>query len=390
MFGVEVRGGREAQMWSFQNPVRITFGYGVLQQLATALAGRRYLLVTYDEPSFTALTEQITAEAGAPLAVIKDIKPNPDFADLDGLAPDLEPILQELEVVVALGGGSVIDAAKAIAAAPGEFSLITRHLQEGSDTAGFSFLPIIALPTTAGTGSEVTCWASVWDSQAGKKYSLAHPRLFPEQALVDPDLMVTMPGKLTISTGLDALSHALEAIWNRNANPLSTELAVSAATGILATLPALAKDLSARALRYEMAKSALIAGLAFSNTKTALAHSLSYPITLQHGLPHGLACSFSLPMIMASVIGQNPTTDQALKRIFGADLEAGVERFAALLTELGVSIYSKDYGIAREDFRELIAAAFDGERGRNFIGEEARVLAAEARLCAAPSQGRSL
>src|SRR3546814_14575712 len=99
--------------------------------------------------------------------------------------------------------------------------------------------PIIAVPTTAGTGSEVTCWATVWDSGAQRKYSLARPALYPEHAVVDPLLMLGKPHQLTVSTGLDALSHALESLWHISANPISAAFAVSAAREILAVLPPL-------------------------------------------------------------------------------------------------------------------------------------------------------
>src|SRR5690606_9239868 len=101
----------------------------------------------------------------------------------------------------------------------------------------------IAVPTTAGTGSEVTCWGTVWDNAAGVKHSLAHPGLYPEYAVVDPALMVGKSQELTVQTGLDALSHALESLWNRNANPVSMAHAVAAARGVLSTLPALIGDL---------------------------------------------------------------------------------------------------------------------------------------------------
>ena len=107
--------------------------------------------------------------------------------------------------------------------------------------------------------------------------------------------------ELTISTGLDTLSHALESIWNVNANPVSANHAVLAARDVMDALPKLAEDLGNIDLRSRMARASLMAGLAFSNTKTAIAHSLSYPITLQHDVPHGIACSFSLPIIIKSV-----------------------------------------------------------------------------------------
>ena len=363
-------------MWTFHNPVRLTVGDGAVDTIAGALHGRRYALVTYGEAAFVDMAERIASVAGDPLVVIDDVSPNPDF---DGLATSCARLDPRVEAIVALGGGSVIDTAKVVSASAGDFERVRRYLvdHEGEDALGS--VPIIAVPTTAGTGSEVTSWASVWDKDAGKKYSLSRPHLYPEHALVDPELTVGMPLGLTVSTALDALSHSLESIWNVNANPVSTNFAVAAATEILEVLPALNGDLGSPALRSRMATAALLAGLAFSNTRTALAHSLSYPITLKYDLPHGLACSFSLPMVLDAVIGDDRECDEALKRIFGVDLPAAGTRLSEFMTDLGVSVVAEDHGVPREVFRDLIVDAFEGERGRNFIGSEPSVLAAEER-----------
>ncbi len=153
-----------------------------------------------------------------------------------------------------------------------------------------------------------------------KKYSLARETLYPETALVDPLPTLGLPRAVTVSTGLDALSHALESIWNVNANPVSSNLAEIAAREVLEALPLLADDLASEVLRTRLARASLFAGLAFSNTRTALAHALSYHLTLHHGVPHGIACSFSLPMVMRAVAGCDPACDASLKRIFGPDL----------------------------------------------------------------------
>ena len=186
-------------------------------------------------------------------------------------------------------------------------------------------------------------------------------------------LMAGMPRGLTVSTGLDALSHALESIWNVNANPVSTHFAIAAAKLVMAHLPALAEDLGNITLRGRMAEAATMAGLAFSNTKTALAHSISYPITLHHGVPHGLACSFSLPAVMNSVIGANAACDQALAQIFGDDLTAGAERLAAMLAALGISTDHRSYGVTDAEWSSWVRDAIAGERGRNFIAPRERV-----------------
>ncbi len=162
------------------------------------------------------------------------------------------------------------------------------------------------------------------------------------------------------------------------ANPVSSNHAVFAAREIIDCLPHLADDLGNVELRTRMARASLFAGLAFSNTKTALAHSLSYFLTLHHGVVHGIACSFSLPAVMRSVIGVDAECDAALRRIFGADLARGADALAALLNRLGVATRATDYGVTRGEWIGAIDAALLGERGRNFIGEREAVLRAVA------------
>ena len=175
----------------------------------------------------------------------------------------------------------------------GEFDALVALLATGKPFRPHRVKSLIAVPTTSGTGSEVTGWATVWHRAVGKKYSLHLPETWPEAAFVDPELVLSLPPGPTLAAGLDALSHALESIWNVNANPISDNHAVNAARAVLATLPKLMKNLGDVELRSRMAFAALTAGLAFSNTRTALAHSISYDMTIHHGLPHGIACSFT-------------------------------------------------------------------------------------------------
>lgn len=361
-------------MWHYANPVEIAFGPGALNGLASALRDRPYCLVTYDEPYFRALARRITASAGPPVLVIDNIVANPNFHTLTESCARYTAAPSPPAVIVALGGGSVLDAAKVLAAAAGEFDRVRHYLETGEGGDSLHAVPVIAVPTTAGTGSDVTCWAAVWDTDKGKKYSLERRELYPECALIDPELMLGLPRDLTVSTGLDALSHALESIWNRNANPVSTNHAVAAAQLILETLPAVVEKPADVDLRARMARGALLAGLAFSNTRTALAHSLSYPITLHHGVPHGFACSFSLPLVMRAAIGIDGDCDAALRRIFGTKLETGALRLTNFLEGLGVSVDAADYGVAKDEWRDLIEAAFAGERGRNYIGSRERLV----------------
>jgi alcohol dehydrogenase len=368
--------------WRYRNPVDIRFGARALDSLDSVLGRRAYCLVTYDDANdasgvFAALTRRVIGMVGAPAATVRNIGPNPDYRSLHVACGHFAEAASPIEAIVALGGGSVIDAAKVLAAACGDCSRVRHFLESGEGGETLGRTPIIAIPTTSGTGSEVTCWATVWDTDRMVKYSLARDSLYPECAIVDPLLTVGLPRSITVSTGLDALSHALESLWNVNANPVSSAMAEAAAREIIEVLPRLTSNLQDTELRTRMAKASLQAGLAFSNTKTALAHSLSYPITLHHKVPHGIACSFSLPMVMRAVIGCNAACDAALARIFGPDLSRGADRLEGFLTELGVSTKAADHGVRDADWAALIEDALAGERGRNFIGRREALIATD-------------
>jgi len=361
-------------VWTFENPVEIRFGKGVFDSVGDIVQGRPFCLVTYNEPYFKTLADRLIGAAGKPASIVDNITPNPNFDTLTESCRQFARDACEDMVIIALGGGSVIDAAKVLASSNSGFAPVREYLETGAGGNRLGAYPIIAIPTTAGTGSEVTRWATVWDTQAQKKYSLSRHALYPTHAVIDPELMLGLPLELTISTALDALSHALESIWNRNSNPVSANHAVFAATEIMQTLPRLVSDLQNLELRSRVARASLFAGLAFSNTRTALAHSVSYPITLKYQVPHGLACSFSLPMVLASVIGEDDTCDANLRRIFGDDLDKAVTELDRFLNGLDVSTKASSYGVQVEEWKELLTHALSGERGLNFIGRHERVM----------------
>ena len=367
------------RQWTYHNPVDIRFGAGVFGDLHSIIGGRRYCVVTYPEPYFATLTDQLRARAGKPVMVISDVAPNPDFVLLGDQASRFGG-QDAPEVFVALGGGSVIDTAKVLASCGDDFERVRTFLTAKTGESALTRTPVIAVPTTSGTGSEVTCWGTVWDSAAQKKYSLARAALYPTHALIDPTLMLGKPRGLTISTGLDALSHALESLWNVRANPVSAACAISAATEIISVLPKLADELASLDLRSRMARAALMAGMAFSNTKTAIAHSISYPITLRHNVVHGIACSFTLPTILASVADDAGLCGASLRRIFGEDLRAAPQRLSDFLEGLGVSSQPQDHGVSASEWTSLVDASFDGERGLNFIGTREQFHAAAKAL----------
>src|SRR6478735_1512105 len=352
--------------WQYHNPVAVHFGAGCVDGLPRILAGRKATLVTFPEAAGLGLTARLERLLGASLvAIIDRTQANPDVDGLADLYRDFWSRPDRGDVLVAVGGGSVLDTAKAlmVGTADGSFAALIALLATGKPFTPHRIKPLIAIPTTAGTGSEVTPWATIWDRSAGKKYSLHLTETWAEAALVDPALTLSLPAGPTLAAGLDALSHALESIWNVNANPVSDTHAVSAARAVLATLPALIGDLGNLELRRRMSLAALQAGLAFSNTKTALAHSISYDMTLRHGLPHGIACSFTLPLVLARALGADAGRDAVLGRIFDGALPDAPARLTAFLEGLGVSTRFETYGVSEVQAAGMIETALDGVRG---------------------------
>jgi len=357
--------------WQYQNPVEIHFGAGVVETLPQVLAGRQATLVTFPEAESFGLLPRLRGLLGPSLAgVIDQTQPNPDVDGLDALYRAFWANPDSGDVIVAVGGGSALDTAKAlmVGTQSGEFDALVALLATGKPFRPHRVKSLIAVPTTSGTGSEVTGWATVWHRAAGKKYSLHLPETWPEAAFVDPELVLSLPPGPTLAAGLDALSHALESIWNINANPISDNHAVNAARAVLATLPKLMENLGDIELRSRMALAALTAGLAFSNTRTALAHSISYDMTIHHGLPHGIACSFTLPLVLKRALGADRGRDAVLARVFDVPLADAPRFLTDFLERLGVSTRFESYGVDAAESQRMITQALDGVRGKNFIG----------------------
>lgn len=355
----------------YHNPVAIHFGMGSAEALPAVLAGRRAAVVAFPEARSLGVIARLERLLGSALAGVEErVEPNPDVANLAPMYEEFWRRYQDCDAVVAVGGGSAIDTAKAliVGTASGHFDELIALLARGAPFRPHRAMRLIAMPTTAGTGSEVTPWATLWDHAADRKHSLHLPETWPEAAIVDPDLMLTLPRSVTVQSALDALSHSLESIWNVNANPISDTFATAAAREVMLTLPKLVDDLGNRELRARMALAALKAGMAFSNTKTALAHSISYEMTLRFGLPHGIACSFTLPMVLERARGVDAERDAVLAAAFDGDLDGAPAHLTRFLEAVGVKTQFEDYGISAADSRRMIANALDGVRGRNFIG----------------------
>jgi len=323
--------------WEFHNPVRIQFGCGVRRELRTVLGIRRGTLLVVTTPAGRRrFAETIDLLADLDPVIVDDVAPNPDIGDIDSKLAQLGPL--GIGEVVGIGGGSALDTAKVLAACLSEpCGSVARYLIEGAPVPTARGVALVCLPTTAGTGSEVTPFATVWDHKAGKKHSLAGEAVRPDLALLDPEITLSVPPDVTAMTGLDAITQAFESIWSRKANPVANAHAVRAIRIGMETLPRLCEQPADTELRARMLEASLLAGLAISSTRTALCHSMSYALTLHLGIPHGLACGFTLPEVFAFNCGVDPARFARLAESLGfASAEKLRDRVSALLAELRV------------------------------------------------------
>jgi phosphonate metabolism-associated iron-containing alcohol dehydrogenase len=357
--------------FDWQMPVSVTFGAGCANRLGAALGTREALVLAFEPARAIGVADRWGPSLGKQLVDWVDVADGLSSIDrARELAARIWPQLACRSdcVVVAVGGGTILDLAKLLRCRPrdGSFEGIVAALRGHSPWPELVCAPLWLLPSTAGTGSEVTRWATVWDTETAPalKRSFDEPFGYADRAFVDPLLTLSCPDSVTRDCALDTLAHALESIWNSHANPVSDRLAVSSAQRVISALPACLHRPADVALRTELSLAALEAGLAFSQTRTALAHALSYAVTLAQGVPHGQACALWLPIVWRLAAGLDSRVDCLLGEVFAG--EDGAGPLQAWLQSVGVDARPAAYGIA--DAPARIQAAQVSARGRNFIG----------------------
>jgi alcohol dehydrogenase len=316
------RGAGLAADGEFYMPTHVFFGRGVAGQAAQRIAAfgaRRIMLVSDPGVVDAGLLHPIRddlASAGLRPVIFTSVEPNP--RDVDCLAGTELARDAHVDVLVAVGGGSSIDTAKCISL------LLTNggHPRDWEDfgTLHTTPLPMLAIPTTAGTGSEVSPSAVITDTERKKKMNLFDMRNCPRIALVDPDLTLTCPPSLTAASGMDALSHAVDSLHCRLATPASDALALEGARLVSRYIQRAFAAPSDVEARCGMAQGSLVAGLAVGLTDVAGAHCLAEAIGGLYGHPHGYCCANSMPPIMEYNL---PTSGEKYARLAQA---FGIER----------------------------------------------------------------
>ena len=345
-------------------PTKIVYGNYQLNHINNYINKRKTLLITSEGFIKRGLLKQLNSLTPYIVDVISEVKSHPEFKDLEIIYNKIKDI--DFELILAIGGGSVIDASKFLSVYNDkkEYNFVQDIIKANAPKKDYKLIPIISIPTTSGTGSEITPWATIWDMDEKKKYSLHLPDLFSEVAIYDASLTLSVPLKITIQTALDTLSHALESIWNKNANPITINYAIKSAKLIMQNLSLLSKDLKNLEHRNSIMKACMYAGLAFSNTQTAIAHAMSYYITAHKDIPHGIACSFTLPMLIDNIIGKYKFIDDALVEIF---TELSSAKLRQLLKDLNISTEFKDYDIEDKEYIKLKLSLQNNQRANNSL-----------------------
>lgn len=272
----------------YYQPVKIHFGVDKimhLNEILCSLNANKAVLIC--DPFFKQYGENLQADNDKIVGLFCDVQPNPI---LDGVM-SCTKLIEETgaDAVIALGGGSSIDTAKyASACAYSEHSVIEHF---GGDLFTTNKVKIIAVPTTAGTGSEVTQVSVI--SHGEEKKTTNHPVFMPSACIVDPKIMLSVPKNVTMQTGLDAMAHALEGYWSKNHLPITDLFAIESVRLILENLQE-AYEVGSLESRTNMAYASLLAGMTFALPKTAGCHACSYPLSAIYHLSHGEACAFTL------------------------------------------------------------------------------------------------
>ena len=342
--------------WFYTQPVKILFKTGGLAGLGDELEKNGYnggILIC--DPFFikSGLAGKIQNIAKGRLrAVFSDITPNPLVDEVDACARVIRQ--GDYDFALAVGGGSAMDLAKAACAVAAHDGSI-RAFHSGGKVFSRPGIPLIAVPTTAGTGSEVTCVSVLSDPDSGAKAPISSDFMFAKLIVVDPELTLSVPADVTASTGLDVLSHALEGFWSKNHQPVCDALALHSAKLVFENLLNVFDNVNDLSAREKMCEASVIAGLAFALPKTAAAHACSFPLTSIYRIPHGEACAFTLDSLCeinaTAEHGRLDTFARALG--FSGAMEMG-NRIFEMKKYTGMRMTLSDIGLSETDLPEFV------------------------------------
>ncbi len=351
----------------FNFPTRIFFGEHVLDDLPrelVSMGSKRPLLVTDMGLLNTPIPEQIKnimEEAHLNVKIFSQVSPNPTDEQVEQGAKEFAE--HRADCIVALGGGSPMDAAKAIQIRVNHHEPLEEYDDlKGGDAKITGALPaLLSIPTTAGTGSEVSRSAVITVRAAGRKVILFSPRLMPRAAVCDPTLTYGLPARITAETGMDALSHSVEAYLSKGYHPMADGIALQAISMVSANLVKAAENGNDEQARRQMMMASTMGAVAFQKGLGVI-HSLAHPLSSVSGVSHGLANALMMPHALAFNAQQVPERVADIARAMGAQdqsPEGAIRAVDDLLVRLGLKAGLSQVGVKESDIDDLVQKAME-------------------------------
>lgn len=349
-----------------ETPTRVVSGPGALASSRACLAGMglsRVLIVCGERVAQLPQVREFADSCASCIEVEIFAGAAPDPTDQNVIAGARVGREFGAEAVIGIGGGSSMDCAKAIAVEIGAEGWISAQDVPGQATViAHEVLPIVAVPTTAGTGSEVNHFAVITFTASRRKLVLGHEKLYPRCAVLDPTLLVSAPKMVRVAAGLDALTHAIESYVSTAATPATRRRAAEAIRGIAQYLPRVAEnggDLQAQA---GLQRAAMIAGLAFAQTRLGIVHAMALPLSALFGTPHGVANGILLPHGMRFNLEADPAAFATIAELLGARVEGldvaeaaarAPEAVETLATACGAPRRMSEVGVRADAFERM-------------------------------------
>ena len=349
---------KKVDSFRYNCPTHVIAGHGALASVSKAvvdLGCRRAFILTDPGVNKAGLAQLVKNALGdLYVGIYENITSDPDLETVDTAADAARQA--KADCIVSVGGGSVIDTAKGVC-------VILKSGGKANDHLNFLVLtepqtPHIAIPTTAGTGSEVTNIAVLTSKSAARKLYIVDTRIMPNVAILDPCFTLSMPRDLTVSTAMDALTHAIEAMTSIMANRICDGMALQAIRLIRENLPLVLADGKNEKARLNMQLAATMAGWAFTIAQVGLAHAMAHTIGVTYHIPHGKACGILLPWVMRYNVDQAPDKLAQVAQAMGVDTSTMTERDAALaaaeaveelMKKAGHPLRLRDIGVPEED-----------------------------------------
>lgn len=328
----------------------IIFGYGVLQNIAEIvreLGGKKVLVVSDPGVVKAGVVDKVTdalKNGNMPYVVFGEIPQDSSSKVVEKAVSILKDA--SCDVVIGVGGGSSLDASKAVAFAATNPSPITQYA--GLDNLKNPGLPVIAVPTTAGTGSEVSYWSIMTNDDTKEKIAIGGKLVYPNIALCDPELTLGLPPFITATTGIDALTHAIESFVNKSYQPISEIYTYRAIELISKYLVRAVKDGSDREARYGMLLGSTLAGIGMNPTRLGIVHALAMPLgSWDLKIAHGTGIAILLPHVMRFNAEAAPENYMHVAKAFGVDIQGLSVEEAAELSVNKVQEINREIGIPR-------------------------------------------